>query len=125
MTEHLFQLRKDGKVVGYLQFRGTTPRATTSERPPKSIEGLVWYSADLQTMSFRDSDIEWDTAHPFICNDKNGKKVFGGNKVDSIGNRCLVMWHKVFLQWCLWHIEGDYYFGAVSKQDIELIEEQE
>lgn len=110
---HLFKLKKDGKTVGYLKF---AERAKGILFSPL-LDGIwVPYDKGNPAMVF-------DIAHLFVCKDKNGKDVFADDEVDSIGNRCLVMWHKVHLQWCLWHIEGDYYFGQIRKTDIELIEE--
>ena len=111
MTEHLFKLMKDGKAVGYLRLKdGWTQFHSTN------FEKDQWYYP---------CGFKWTSAHSFVTKDKNGKDVFADDEVDSMGNRCLVMWHKAMFQWCLWHIEGDYYFGSLeSKHIIELIEDK-
>lgn len=117
---HLFKLKKDGKTVGYLKIDRCLPNN------PNRKELIVFSSSvDEATHWFENEpQFEYDEVCPFVTKDKNGKEVFDGDKVDSMGNRCLVMWHKVHRQWCLWHIEGDYYFGALtSKESIELIED--
>lgn len=115
---HLFKLKKDGETVGYcklIKYRDSLDFSKNWMGWGFSKNGNNW---GQQRISF-------DIAHPFVCTDKNDKDVFADDEVDSIGNRCRVMWHKVHLQWCLWHIKGDYYFGTVAKQDIELLEEKE
>jgi len=114
---YLFKLTKDGKTVGYLRIKEGKVWWQYTEYD--KLVNACWY--EVRT----GKPIDFDTAHPFVCKDKNDKDVFGGDKVESMGgNRCLVAWHEVHQQWCLWHIEGDYYFGALtSNEDVELIEE--
>jgi hypothetical protein len=119
MTEHLFKLKRAGKTVGYLELRIKTPHGYPVlwfRNLGRLDEGREWHSGN---------NIQADSIHLFVTKDKNGKDVFAGDEVDSMSNRCLVMWHKVMFQWCLWHIEGDYYFGSLgSEQVIELIEDK-
>ena len=142
--EHLFKLKKDGKTVGYERYIYCDQREGyvkgKSLVPQHSKDGIninwehlylwelktrpkgYWFEAHLDM----DVYIEHDEKCLFVTKDKNGKDVFGDDEVDSMGGRCRVMWHEVMLQWCLWHIEGDYYFSSVtSKHDIELIEDKE
>ena len=126
MTEHLFKLKKDGKTVGYLKInpKGKWDKLHPMEdkfmfRPVGEAHKDKWYCIGYKCLDF-------NSGHPFVTKDKNSDDVFADDKVDSMGNRCLVMWHKVMFQWCLWHIEGDYYFGSLqSKQVIELIEDKD
>ncbi|KKL61790.1 hypothetical protein LCGC14_2191730, partial [marine sediment metagenome] len=77
--KHLFKLKKDGKTVGYLNISKICMLMG-------SIDGLDWRyitnqnpAGDLQL-----SNNQWihffDTAHPFVTKDKNGKDVFAGDK---------------------------------------------
>lgn len=92
MTEHLFQLRKDGKVVGYLMIG----------------KGIVFQSIENSV-----NPEDFDTANPFVCNDKNGKKVFGGDTISD---------GKITTK-----VENYNWLGLSQndRKDIELIEEQE
>lgn len=117
MNEHLRKLKKGGKKVGYLRISGGVVTGGCDEWLEKY--GDYWCSWSRR-------QIDFDTDHACVCKDRNGEDVFANDEVDSMGNRCYVLWHQVFLQWCLWHIEGDYYFGSVgTNRDIELIEEKE
>lgn len=70
---HKFKLKKDGKVVGYLQIIGR----------PKGILfspslGGVW-------IPFLGTEITFDTAHPFVCKENGigtkGRDIFAGDQV--------------------------------------------
>jgi len=74
MTEHLFKLKKDGKTVGYL----------------KIVEGTIlfkfapaekWENAWLEWLG---NEIVFESAHPFVTKDKNGKDVFADDKITFI-----------------------------------------
>ncbi len=80
MTELLFKLKKDGKMVGYLGLVGTRTQQTAAERPIPATDGLRWYSIDLSEVAIGDTELEWDTIHSFVCRDKNGKDVFEGDE---------------------------------------------
>ena len=72
---NLFKLKKDGKVVGYLQFDKYRPT----------------YNNDLEVYGkwIDDPNEEWregvtpefDEILPFVCDDKNGDEVFAGDTV--------------------------------------------
>lgn len=118
---HLFKLKKDGKTVGYLELYQDGNLRLEYNKASCPWVHTGWPSHLRKFLN----EEKVTSIHPFVCKDKNKKDVFADDKVDSIGNHCLVMWHKVLLRWCLWHIEGDYYFSAVSKREFELIEEQD
>lgn len=73
MTEHLFKLKKDGKTVGYLKISGKIWWKTNRS----------WIEIDPQEgcSEFFEDDNGWDTAHPFVTKDKNGKDVFADDEV--------------------------------------------
>ena len=80
--EHLFKLKKDGKTVGYLQLKSDVPSPkTAAENPLTATQGLIWYNAEKTIMALKDIEIQWDTAHLFVTQDKHGKDVFAGDKV--------------------------------------------
>jgi len=62
--EHLFKLGKDGKTVGYLWIR----------------DGYITYHTHPDAQPEPSIPI-WDAAHPFVCQDKNGKRVFEDDNV--------------------------------------------
>lgn len=69
---HLFKLKKDGKDVGRLRI---TCNAVMYKNKNTYGEWLFTHSAtNLEEPSF-------DTAHPFVCKDKNGKDMFVEDKI--------------------------------------------
>lgn len=75
---HLFKLKKDGKCVGYEKHT--------------LVDGKmeIHHSAKGGWICFADSSgeylhgyIEHDEKVPFVCDDKNGDKIFMGDKVKS------------------------------------------
>ena len=71
MTELLFKLKKDGKCVGYLQF---TKYSDNDLHIQVSFDGFNW-SDDT------DDTIEYNSVHPYVRDDKHGKKVFADDKI--------------------------------------------
>ena len=145
MTEHLFKIKKDGKTVGYLELKGGIPSPeTAAEKPLTAIAGLVWYTAGKTLMALRDIELQWDTAHPFVTKDKNGKDVFAGDEIKALyywptpdrkpnvyarnpqpitGK---VGWRDETFNWVLYHTPNTPEFAELWKlYDIELIEAKE
>lgn len=69
---HLFKLKKDGKDAGYLRI---TCNAVMYKNKTTYGQWLFTHSAaNLEEPSF-------DTAHPFVCKDKDNKDVFANSLV--------------------------------------------
>lgn len=73
MSELLFKLKKDGKTVGYLRIKEGKVWWQYTEYD--KLTNACWYNVSTGKA------IDFDTAHPFVCKDKNGKNVF---KDDSV-----------------------------------------
>ena len=133
--KHLFKLKKDGKVVGYLELKGGIPSPeTAAEKPLTAIAGLIWYTAGKTLMAWRDIELQWDTAHLLVTKGKNGKDVFAGDKVKANGIMVIVKWDTRECRYMLSTIPSlcEYppalYDNMGSKfvwPDIELIEGKE
>ncbi len=135
--KHLFKLKKDGKTVGYLQLRGGVPSPeTAAEKPLTAIVGLVWYNAEKTIMAWRDIELQWDTAHPFVTKDKTGgKDVFADDLIrgiisdvssDSLIGKIIANESPLSCWMFKWKFEGKEYLApAPDLQDIELIEDKE
>ncbi len=119
LNEHLFKLKKDGKTVGYLKIdRGLVCWRTTTLSPALN---KTWH------MVHNSVRIDFDSAHPFVIKDKNGKDVFAGDRVKRIsGEPCFVEWYTEECRYVL-HNNQNYYDIDVLEleQGIELIEEKE
>ena len=104
--QHKFKLKKDGEVVGYLVLKGEVPfPETPSERPLTAIAGLIWFNASQTIMAYKDIELQWDTAHPFVCLDKNKEEVYEGDRVELAmgGPICEIRWQEKYCQWiCYW-----------------------
>ena len=71
---NLFKLKKDGKTVGYLRFAEYSDKDLHIQL---SVEGDEWDD---------DSElVEYNEILPYVCDDKNGEKVFAGDKVKGEG----------------------------------------
>jgi hypothetical protein len=143
MTELLFKLKKDGKTVGYLELVGNVPSPkTAAERPLTAIAGLRWYNAQKTIMAIRDIEIQWDSAHPFVTKDKNGKDVFANDNVylseytefaaggevkhAAIKLECEIQWQQKYCRWiCFWEDSEDGpSYVLIRPKHIELIEDK-
>jgi hypothetical protein len=96
MTELLLKLKKGGKHIGNYWI---CPHLYTSTGPTM-VRGHFcepgdnrWTPRDLNTIDF-------DSIHPFVCKDRNGKDVFEGDRIR--GHKCYgsqgpfkgdVVWH--------------------------------
>jgi hypothetical protein len=115
--EHKFKLKKDGKTVGYLEIFAE--------------DGEVVFRKDL--IDDMDCDIweqgicDFDTAHPFVTKDKNGKDIFAGDSLKS-GKRIIkVVWDEEYLQWRAGEKDNPYFSPlcqwAITEQ-FELIKDE-
>lgn len=81
---NLFKLKKDGKVVGYLEIF--------------CPEGTVVYMKDVydeMSADFWETDcINFDQACSYVTDDKNGDKVFAGDKVKADEWEFEVIWQQ-------------------------------
>jgi hypothetical protein len=105
---HLFKLKKDGKTVGYLNID----------------KGIHWSDETF----IPSNPIEFDSAHPFVTKDKNGKDVFAGDCCHSGNADGYVRWSGAELAWIFeWDDKrGDTHSALVSRlSDIELIKDKE
>lgn len=113
---HLFKLKKDGKTVGYLKI------------DPSSRFGVLWQKLDdvwIENIHCPDLYFKFDTAHLFVCPDKNGKDVFAGDEVkwkNPAGDEAEIeaVAKGGFL---FWDVDGAVFCPADEVGDIELIEE--
>ena len=120
--EHLFKLKKDGKTVGYstlIKYYDPLDNSRHWTMWGYSKNGKKWIQ----------QRITFDTAHPFVTKDKNGKDVFAGDK--AFGN----VWmedlpvHRVVGE-IIYHNCGyclqtpTTYYHLNDLKDIELIEDK-
>lgn len=90
--EHLYKLKKDGKTVGYCKL-------IKYRDPLDSIRRWVGWGYSKDGKKWGQRQTTFDTAHPFVTKDKNGKDVFAGDSVRS-GKRVLtVVWGESNLRW--------------------------
>ena len=119
MNEHLFKLKKDGKVVGFekrAQYRPSDDDLCIFS----SYDGIQWFENELAN--------GYNSAHPFVTEDKNGKDVFADDPVwlHWKGKKTKGEIIKEGLFWKYKNHEG--YSRTLCKFDIshiELIEEKE
>jgi len=67
MDKHLFKLKKDGKTVGYL----------------KLANGWTQFQRIGRDDWYYPCDFKWNTAHPFVTKDKNGKDIYKGDETNK------------------------------------------
>lgn len=109
---HLFKLKKGEKTVGYLKIKGNT----------------YYRQAKGRWSCWR---LDFDTAHPFVCKDKNDKDVFMNSPItalcpDMSSERikgCIVPNQNPL--GCLMFKWSDGLYPAPDLKDIELLEEKE
>ncbi len=108
---HKYKLKKDDKVVGYLKIIGW-PKGILWAPFPKGV--WIPYQAGHPTMVF-------DTAHPFVCLDKNGDEVYAGDKVrDKLAGNVIVVFED--LQYCLnKFVEDEKIIWRLAPKNIKLI----
>jgi hypothetical protein len=109
--EHLFKLKKDGKTVGWLLI----------------AKGKVWGKSRYECDEFSEWDnwgFMFDTAHPFVTKDKDGKEVFEDNEVKMFSKHYKIVWCERELGW---YLQDEYKakikLSHINKNHIELIEE--
>jgi len=135
MTEHLFKLKKDGKTVGYLEFKDgkfVYSNEDGSYVSPYCISiwnGKVFsFQCPAYGSSYYEHDeCEYDSLHPFVTKDKNGKDVFAGDKVKGHGVWGSTSESKVVFSYKSGaEVEiGDNWVNLSRFRDIELIEDKE
>ncbi|KKN78859.1 hypothetical protein LCGC14_0346310 [marine sediment metagenome] len=82
---NLFKLKKDGKTVGYMKFDGAKP---LYQKYPFE----AWHGNNEFTPLLCNCKITELSILPYVCDDKNGDKVFAGDTLQStrkIGDRTL------------------------------------
>ena len=118
---HLFKLKKDGETVGYL---GIANNGKTG--------GLVFsLSGDLWNHITQEGQLpQFDSAHPFVCKDKNDKDVFADDPCllhcFSPPKKVYPKWNQEYLRYELWE-NGTAVISAIEdtyKRHIELLEEK-
>lgn len=72
--EHLFKLKKDGKTVGYYRF--APYRDEGDMELQMRIDGKEWWSSGDM--------LDFDSIHPFVTKDKNGKDVFADDEITFV-----------------------------------------
>lgn len=114
--EHLFQLKKDGKTVGYLKI------------DPKSRFGILWQKLNdvwVSTIDCPDLYFKFDSAHLFVCKDKFGKDVFADNWLRLTFPNGQKVAGKVVWDFLSWQIEGGVMLTNFKQDEIELIEDKD
>lgn len=115
--KHLFKLKKDGKTVGYekrAQYRPSDDNLVIFS----SFNGIEWFENELTN--------GYNSAHPFVATDKNGKDVFEGDEIVSnkddpiLEVKGVVKYRSRFADYI---IEGTQRYG-IKNTDIELIEDE-
>lgn len=116
---NLFKLTKDGKCMGYMKIT-----ETVLFKLPAKIWSNAW-------ILWEPGDIDFDQAHPYVCEDKNGDKVFAGDET----NHGAVAWDSKLLAWVLLEnvadvlgdseVTGIKGFLASCLEDIELIKDKD
>lgn len=134
MNELLFKLKKEGKTVGYLKIRGGN---LLGSEDGKRFTFVTEQNQSRGIYLYRDIGrpfIDYDSAHPFVCKDKNGKGVFAGDKVKANGIIAIV---KLDVRECRYMLSTipslceyppglyDHMGSKFIWSDIELIEEKE
>ncbi len=135
MNEHRFKLKKDGKTVGYMQISEEVDTLSTTDPMAVFIKKVNGEWRTYEFDSIRHYKVTFNSVHPFVTKDKNGKDVFAGDSVRS-GKRVLtIVWDKCDMQWKTKQPRrtpaAEYYLPntplcqwAISEQ-FELIEEKE
>ena len=126
---NLFKLKKDGKTVGYFKFDwcdwGDCSKKVKHMGVQFSEDGLKWL--DLF------GDLTYDAIHPYVCLDKNGDKVFSGDKViyrsPDLDELCEdeeneELEASVAGGFLIYDVEGTDFVEASKFGDIELIKDK-
>jgi len=134
MTELLFKLKKDGKVVGYEQavlqeLLSNTKWAYNAMITQQRFPDGKWFDVLIGQCHFK--PILHDEKCPFVTTDKNGKNVFAGDET----NHGVLAWNSEKFAWTLLENVTDVLgegnkIGIISmlsdyKDDIELIEDKD
>ncbi len=124
MREIKFKLKKDGKCVGYLRWSGRWLLAY--------VPGASGTAVRLQDDAVIDVTtgvvlLHFDSLHPFVCLDRNGKEVYCDDWVLSVAENepgIVVMfdqWH----QWCVRSRLGfKTVWQCIDEQGIEFLDPQ-
>ncbi len=80
MTEHRFKLKKDGKTVGYMQISEEVDTLSTSDPMAVFIKKVNGEWRTYEFDSIRHYKVIFNSIHPFVTKDENGKDVFAGDK---------------------------------------------
>jgi len=127
---NLFKTKKDGKTVGYLYIiKSAVWRLNQDIYVKFCNENITLGYADTTRWALYDcvECFDFDEALPYVCNDKNGEKVFAGDKATGIvwgedltyRTTGIVTYHKT--GFC---IDSDKTIYAMCDlSDIELIKE--
>lgn len=79
MIELKFKLKKDGKCVGYMRIVGGDVEVRSPAGRPEfdwvTQYRLAWCGEHVT------KEIDFDSAHPFVFQDRNGKDVYEGDAV--------------------------------------------
>jgi len=119
--EHLFKLKKDGKTVGYLELQGF--------QYPYPDHKPMFCGVRFQRVGEKNwgkTEMEWDSAHPFVTKDKNGKDVFDADEIKMFSRQYKVVWDKREFGWYLQdEYKAKFKLSYNNINHIELIEDKE
>ena len=135
---HLFKLKKDGKTVGHLKFEDRELLYSNNDGTyisPYCIsikKGMVFsFSPPGYGDYYEHDECVYDSIHPFVCKDRNGKDVFAEDPCllhcFSPPKKVYPKWNQEYLRWELWE-NGTAVMSAIEdtyKRLVELIEEKE
>lgn len=122
MKHLLFKLKKDGKTIGYCKL-------LKYHDPLDSSRHWAGWGYSKNGTNWGQRIISFDTAHSFVTQDKHGKDVFAGDKVNRIDDDELFYKVAYHPETCQWFIENnedsfDIEIGLSGNCEyIELIED--
>ena len=132
---NLTKLKKKGKTVGYLEIARSAVWFLHSKTyvplTNDNISALTNY-IDNKWMIYDYVECpDFDESLPYVCTDKNGKKVFAGDET----NHGVVVWNTILFTWTLLEnipdVLGDNEMIGVTNRlsdyiaDIELIKDKD
>jgi len=135
MGKHLFKLKKDGKAVGYLEFKDgkfVYSNEDGSYVSPYCIsiwKGKVFsFQCPAYSSSYYEHDeCEYDSIHLFVTKDKNGKDVFADDEVQSKDGlrKYKVVWDGQRCRWWLCGVDKAWAVNEPIWEDYKLIKGKE
>ena len=126
MTEHRFKLKKDGKMIGYMQISEEVDTLSTTDPMAVFIKKV---NGEWRTYEFdciRHYKVIFNSIHPFVTLDKNGNDVFAGDGLLSKDElrKYKVTWDERRCRWWLCGIDKAWAVNEPIWEDYTLIEDK-